>query len=279
MNDYGAETNFDNWVYDNTFHIEGRSFETAWDNCMPVTTGIFYSASGADNRIHGNEFYVEKTHDDAADPVLALYMGGDAYNNPADNPLVVDNLFETNDKAVWITTYYGDSANLWFENNTFRRVDNTYYTPEAPEAAIRMGRGSSPADNVRLINNHFEGGFDVNAIQFTAVNPAATYDLTVQWYVTVHVVDGNGNPVSGADVTGTSLSQTEVVTETTDSNGDALLVLTEYTEAGDMTAGGVHDRTMFTPHSIDVQHSSGQHSEPSVTVAGEQTIDVTLGGG
>ncbi len=279
MNDYGAETNFDNWVYDNTFHIEGRSFETEWDNCMPVTTGIFYSASGADNRIYGNEFYVEKTHDDAADPVLALYMGGDATNNPVDNPLVVDNLFETNDKAVWITTYYGDSANLWFENNTFRRVDNTYYSPAAPEAAIRMGRGSSPADNVRLINNHFEGGFEDNAIQFTAVNPAAAYDLTVQWYVTVHVVDGGGDPVSGAEVTGTSLSQSEVVTATTNDDGEALLVLTEYTEAGDMTAGGVHDRTLFTPHSIDVQHSLGEQSDPSVTVDGEQTVEVTLGGG
>jgi hypothetical protein len=279
MNDYGAETNYDNWVYDNTFHIEGSSFETAWDNCMPVTTGIFYSASGADNRIYGNEFYVEKTHDDASDPVLALYMGGDAYNNPADNPLVVDNIFETNDKAVWITTYYGDSANLWFENNTFRRVDNSYYTPDAPEAAIRMGRGSSNADGVRLINNHFEGGFETNAIQFTAVNQGAAYDLTVQWVVNVHVVDGDGNPVAGAEVTGSSLSQTEVAMETTDGNGDARLVLTEYTEAGDMTPGGVHDRTMVTPHSIEVQHSSGQHSEPSLTVDGEQTLAVTLTGG
>jgi len=278
MNDYGAETNFDNHVYDNTFHIEGRAFDTEWDNCMPVTTGIFYSASGADNRIYGNEFYVEKTHDDAEDPVLALYMGGDAYNNPVDNPLVVDNLFETNDKAIWVTTYYGDSANLWFEDNTFRRVDNTYYSPDAPEAAIRMGRGSSPADNVRLINNHFEGGFETNAVYFTAVNPAAAYDLTAKWYVNVHVVDGSGNPVQGADVTGSSLSQSEVVTATTDANGDARLVLTEYTESGDMTSGGVHDRTMVTPHSIVIQHASGEHTEDSVTVDGEQDIDVTLSG-
>lgn len=279
MNDYGAETNFDNWVYDNIFYIEGRGFETAWDNCMPVTTGIFYSASGADNRIYGNEFYVEKTHDNSAHPVLALYMGGDAYNNPVDNRLVYDNLFETNDKAVWITTYYGDSADLWFENNTFRRVDNSYYTPEAPEAALRMGRGSSPADNVRLINNQFEGGFEQNAIQFTAVNPAASYDLTAQWYVHVHVADGQGDPVAGAEVTASSLGQSEVVTETTDASGDALLVLTEYLEQGDMTPDGTHDRTMVTPHSIDVQHASGQQTIDSVTVDGEQSLDVTLGGG
>lgn len=279
MNDYGAGTNYDNRVYDNVFHIEGEEFVTEWENCMPVTTGIFYSASGADNEISGNEFFVTKTHADEADPVLALYMGGDAYNQPIDNPLVHDNLFETNDKAAWITTYYGDSADLWLENNTFRFVENVYYTPSAPEAAIQMGRGSSDADNLRLINNHHEGGFDPHAIHFTAVSDSAAYDLTMKWYLRVHVVDGDGQPVADALVRASSSSQGEVVEGQTDGSGDALLVLTEYVESGDMTPSGVHDRVVYTPHSVYVEHGQANHTEDSIMVDEETTLEVTLVGG
>src|SRR3989344_8382016 len=72
---------------------------------MPVTTGIFYSASGPNNRIFNNKFYVTKTNETDNAPVFALYIGS-GYNSPVDNPLFYNNYIETNDKAAWIANFY-----------------------------------------------------------------------------------------------------------------------------------------------------------------------------
>lgn len=280
MNDYGAGTNYDNWVYDNEFHITGIPYETAWSNCLPVTTGIFYSANGANNRIFGNEFYIDDQNPNDNHPVIALYVGGDATNTPEDNPLIANNYFETNDKAAWFATYYGFTENQWVENNTFVRVPNTYYSPNVPTAAIRYGRGSSDSTNNRLINNHFEGGFDPDSFQFTSVTPNGLYDLKQQWYAHVRVVDEGGSPQQGATITAVSNDGSETITTTTDTNGRATLILTEYSEAGDMTPNGVHDETPVTPHTFYVSYNdiSVQQGPIAIDQETDMTIILPIGG-
>ncbi len=276
INDYGSGENHDNWIYDNTFYILGINYETAWENCMPVTTGIFYSANGANNRIFDNTFHITKTHDRDDAPVYALYMGGDAENNPADNPLVVGNTFETNDKAIWISTYYGFAADLWFEDNTFIKTENTYYDPPIPESPIRLGYWNRSAEGLRFINNHFEGGFEPGVFQFTATSDQSSYSLSWQWYLHVTVTDGSDGPIEGATVRAISLSEDETVEGTTDANGEVTLIVTEYRESGDMRPDGTHDRTPVTPHRIEIEHGTDSATVESETIDSERTITVQL---
>lgn len=274
MNDYGSGANHDNEVINNTFYIVGRDFDTAWDNCMPVTTGIFYSASGANNKIWNNKFYLTKTWPGDNSPVFAFYIGGDAYNTPENNRLFVNNYVETNDKALWINSFYGDSANQWLENNTFVKVANEYYTPSAETSAIRMGYYRMPAPNIRLINNHFLNGFDEDHYYFTATTDTSLYDIHKQWYVNINVLDGSGNPVPNALVHSTSSVSFEQVQGITDQNGFVRLYLTEYVEEGDMRSSGPHIRTDLNPHSFYVLHEDYlQEFGPFII---DQETDLTL---
>lgn len=276
MNDYGAQTNYDNLVYDNTFYITGSFTETAWSNCMPITTGIFYSASGPGNRVYDNRFYVTKTTSLDRAPAFALYLGG-AENNPVDNVLFYNNLIETNDKAVWITSPYGAAENMWLEKNTFRRVANNYYSPPSPASALRFGYYSAQAPGVRLINNFFQGGFDPDSYYFTATSPSATYDLTKMWYLHVTVRGSDGNLVSNALVRATS-STNQVTEAYTDSNGEALLKLAQYVESGVMTPSGAHTRTSAGAYSLFVQHGAASASPAPLVMDQERSISVNLNG-
>ena len=279
MNDYGSGSNHDNHVINNTFYIEGRDFETAYDNCMPVTTGIFYSAAGENNQIWNNKYYVTKTSAGDDSPVFAFYIGGDAYNNEG-NPLFKDNYIETNDKALWINSFYGDSANQWLENNTFVRVDNPYYSPSMPESAIRFGYYRATAPGIRLINNHFENGFEEDAYFFTASTDTSLYDLSKQWYVNVRVTDASGTPLENAIVTAISTSSLpETISEITNVVGEARLIVTEYYEEGDMRSSGVHNRTSMTPHLFYVQYENTIEEVGEYTITQETDFNFALGTG
>ena len=276
MNDYGAGTSYDNWVYDNTFYITGAFTETAWPNCMPITTGIFYSASGPGNRVFGNNFYVTKTTALDRAPVFALYLGG-AANNPADNVLFYNNLFETNDKAIWVSSPYGTVSNMWIEKNTFRRTANTYYTPPSPASALRLGYYTAQAPGLMLINNIFEGGFNSDSYYYTASSNSATYDLAKKWYLHVTVRGTDGNLAANALVRATSASN-QVTEAYTDSNGAALLKLTQYVESGILTSAGPHTRTASSPYSLSVQLGGANATRSPITMDQEQSISVNLSG-
>jgi len=277
MNDYNSGDNYDNWVYDNIFNIVGENFETAWEKCMPVTTGIFYTASGVDNKIYNNKFNITKTNSDEKAPVYGLYIGGEVYNKPVNNKLIYDNYFETNDKAIWISTFYGSASDLWLENNTFNRIENKYYTPVMPEAAIQMGHTGKIAKNLRLINNHYLNGFDSNKIYFTGSVNTGIFDLVKKWYWNVSVKDGQGNPLSGVNVQASSLNMEENIKGFTDNNGDISLIITEYTEFGDMIPDGSRKRQIFTPYSLYVEHNGFIKYIDSIDIEDETTTIITLG--
>jgi hypothetical protein len=271
MNDYGSGDNNNNWVYNNEFNIVGSYHSTAWSSCMPVTTGIFYSASGHNNRIFNNTFRITKMNASERAPVFALYIGGDAYNGPSGNKLITQNTFETNDKAVWISTYYGPSRDIWLENNTFRRVANSYYSPESPDSAIRLGHYRNSAQGTIFVNNRFEG-FSPDSYYFTANAETASYTIEKSNYLHA-IVTSDGNPASGIVVRATAGNRTE--TGVTDDRGRIDIRLVDYIESGDMRPAGLHTRQYAGPYAL----SAGSESFGYVNGSEERTLTLALGTG
>jgi hypothetical protein len=278
INDYGSGQSTNTLVFDNAFLVNGTYSESAWPNCMPITNGIFYSASGPDNRVHDNYFRVIKETADQIAPVYGLYVG-DALNTPPDNPLFYNNTFETNDKAVWLANPYGDAENLWFETNTYVRLENPFYSPANPYAAIRIGHSDNSAGGLRMINDYFSG-FDADGVVYTASNTAAQFDLTKQWYLTVTVKDAAGQPVSAATVTVNSLTQ-PAYSEAAVTGGDGIAVLkvTEYVERGDLTPGGTRSRDVYSPFTLVVDDQGDLTNVEGVMVEHATNMSVQLGTG
>ena len=275
MNDYGAKTNYDNQVHDNVFKITGSYSKTQWPNCMPITTGIFYSASGPDNRVYDNTFRITRTSGSEKAPCFGLYVGG-AENNPPTNPLFTGNVFVTNDKAAWLASPYGEAKGMWLQGNHFVRQPNTFYSPTAPTAALRLGYYKGVATGTVLRNNHFGGGFDADVYSFTASSTSASYDITKSWHLTVRVLDAAGKPASGATVQASSTGG-KTTSATTNGSGLAQLVLVEYVESGNLTASATHARTLSSPYAVSVQHQGSTKSAGTITMDRERFLTVSFG--
>ena len=272
INDYSSDETFNVDVYNNDFHIVGEYYTNPeHPGCTPISTGIFFSASGPNNNIFDNRFYTEKRNDNDNLHLYALYMGDETTANiPQDNKLVYNNYFESNDKAVWITSFYGQSTDMWLENNTFNRVDNTYYTPSDYDAAIQMGSKSFDANNLRLINNKFLGGFDPDEYSFTGWG--GSYDLTKKHYLHVYVEDSAGNKIENVLVTAISQNGGPAIGGTSDVNGYVNLYLSEYYESGDLTSGGNHNRVYYNPYDVIVNYEGVDYNYGQVNADSEEII-------
>ena len=278
INDYYSDDTFDTDVYNNDFHIMGEYYTNPeHPGCTPISTGIFFSASGPNNNIFNNRFYTEKRNDNDNLHLYALYMGdATTANVPQDNKLVYNNYFESNDKAVWITSFYGPSIDMWLENNTFSRVDNIYYTPGDYDAAIQIGSGSFDANNLRLINNKFLNGFNPDFYSFTGLS--GSYDLHKKSYLHVNVKDDLGNPVINSLVTAETLDLSYSVSDYTNNEGYAFLYLNDYDESGSTNSGGT--RTQYGDYNVKANYGGSDYYYASqIDPSLENDIIIILGTG
>jgi hypothetical protein len=184
------------------------------------------------------------------------------------------NTFRANDKAVWFSSAYGPAAGARFEWNTFERVANAYYTPEAPAAAFRLGYCCGyEADGLDLLDNQWTGGFDRAEFWFTS-NQEAPYSLAFRWTGTVTVRRG-GAPVADAIVTLAGAAET--VSGRTGSDGTVQLAATEYRLSGtNHREATTRERTDVTPHELTVEAPGHAPWSGSATVAPAWTADVEL---
>lgn len=155
--DYNAEPDSkggaaNNKVYNNKIYVTGRAFPE-YEKYTPMVWAFFYSASGGQNYIFGNEIFVDHKEPNAKAEASAFYIcgglegyGGKFYNNR----------ILTNVPAAWIASRYGGTVNTEVYNNTIMR------SPTASEdlQPFRMGwkyGKTSYARDVKFYSNRFEG--------------------------------------------------------------------------------------------------------------------------
>src|SRR5690606_30258566 len=111
----------DNKVYNNTIYVKGKDFSD-YPQYTPMAWGIYYSASGGNNHVFGNDIFVEQqdllTKADAA----AFYIcggttgyGGKFYNNT----------ITTNVPAAWIASRYGGTTNTQLVQNRIVKSESS----------------------------------------------------------------------------------------------------------------------------------------------------------
>lgn len=109
----------------------------------------------------------------------------------------------------------------------------------------------------------------------TKVHVARTCELTRKWYYRVHVEDGDGSDVEGAEVNAYNSSGYLVESLTTGSDGWAEGSLIDYTAVWAYSAPA---RTYYSPYTITVSYSDYTASHTYNVIAGEVNLDTfTLG--
>ncbi len=160
--DYGAAKGspngcYANRIYNNKFCINGKKFRD-YPGFVPVSNAVFYSASGGNNEIFGNEIFVNQADPDTDAEAFAFYIGN------SDGGRIYNNRIISNVTPVWLACPYGGAENTVFSGNIIEKARNT--TADGFRA-VRIGSAeerSSVAEGAEFRSNCFSGsGFDVDA--------------------------------------------------------------------------------------------------------------------
>ena len=236
-----ADGVFGNLIAGNRFELRADSYPQMPD-CKCYANGVFYSVGAGDNIFEDNEFNSEARH--AAAYSYAAYIGS-SHNGGVWRR----NTFRTNDKAVWFSSAYGPAANARFSENTFERFANAFYTPAAPDAAIRLGYCCGyEADDLELVDNEWTGGFVRDAFWFTSNQPAP-YSFAFRWTVAIDWILGGSPTAVLVRLAGSG----ETFEERFLGDGSARFVATEYRQTGtNQRETTTIERTDVTPHDLTI---------------------------
>ena len=211
--DYNAKPGSKNGCVGNRFYSNKIMITVANqpkpDNYIPMSWAVYYSASGGDNYIFGNDIIVDHLDPDSKALAAAFYVcggtggfGGEFYNNR----------ITTNVPAAWLATPYGGTANTKMYNNTIIRSSR----PNPKFKAIRMGwaeRDDSFAKNIEFRSNEVRGAaFDIDVTD-------QPHSYTLYWTLETLVKDKKGNPVKEADIVILDKNKADVFKGKTDGNG------------------------------------------------------------
>jgi len=208
---------FGNKVYNNKIFITANVFD-ADERYVPMSWAIYYSASGGDNYVFGNDIVIEKTNLSSKAITTAFYIcggtegfGGQFYNNR----------ITTNVPAAWIASYYGGTANTKLYNNTIIKSA----TANASFKPFRMGwkeRDDCFAKNVEFRSNVIKGvDFDLDI-----TNQPHSY--SVYWTLNIKAADKKGKPLKDAEVIIRDKNNNVVAETKTDADGKLQTELLEY---------------------------------------------------
>jgi hypothetical protein len=176
-----------NRIHDNKIYITAKNYPEPKE-FIPMSWGIYYSASGGENYVYGNDIVVNKM--DTSSKVITAafyicggprYFGGQFYNNR----------ITTNVPAAWIASMYGGASNSKIYNNTIIPLEGAMFK------TFRigfMGCDDCVAKNIEFRSNEIVGGqFDLDVTD-------QQHSYTVYWTYSLLVVDENGKPVKNAQV-------------------------------------------------------------------------------
>ncbi len=222
-----------NRIHDNKIYITARNYPEP-ESFIPMAWGIFYSASGGENYVYNNSFFVNKVEPGSKVKTAALYIcggpeyfGGEFYGNT----------ITTNVPAAWIATIYGGASNSDLHDNTIipfgAATDQTF-------SIGFEGCDECVAKDVRFRSNDVQGGtFAIDATE-------QDHNFSVFWTLRVTVSGPAGKPVSNETVR-ISDKDGKAVTETgTNENGEILIELPEYNFEG-------NEKHYSSPYTISVK--------------------------
>ncbi len=216
--DYNAEPGsptgcFGNKVYNNKIYVTGKDYPEYLDY-IPMAWAVFYSASGGDNFIFGNDIQVEEQSPGSKNETSAFYIGGGAIGGE-----FYDNVITTNVPAAWVASRYGAAKGTkLYENRIIK-------SPMAEEdfKPFRMGWGQrSVAKDVEFRSNYFEGiDFSINATE-------QPHEYSVWWTLIVNIVNKEGKSLNGITVQIEDRNGKEIVRQQTTNKGAVEVELPEF---------------------------------------------------
>jgi hypothetical protein len=224
LGDYNAKpgspkASVGNRIHDNKIYIKAKNYPEP-ETFIPMAWGIYYSASGGENYVYGNDIVVNKV--DTASKVLTAafyicggpkYFGGQFYNNR----------ITTNVPAAWVASFYGGASNSNIYNNTIIPLKGSKFK------TFRIGsKGCDDcvAKNIVFRSNIIEGQ------KFALDVTDQDHSYSVFWTLTLKVRDAKGLPLKNSEVTVLDKSNGVVLRSKTDDSGNFKTELPEYAVDG-----------------------------------------------
>lgn len=213
---------YGNRVYNNKIFVRAINFSEPKEY-IPLAWAFFYSASGGDNDIFGNDIVIEHTAPGTKALSTAFFItggtkgfGGNFYNNR----------ITSNVPPIWIAGKYGGTINTKIYNNTIIKAPGAL----ADFAPFRMGFDDCKdciAKSVVLTSNTIEND------RFAIDVEGKGHSYAVDWKLKLTVTDKRNKPLSGAEVMILDADKKEIFRGTTSAKGILEKVLTQYSVDGE----------------------------------------------
>ncbi len=178
-----------NRIYNNRMYITGRDYPE-YPDYIPMAWAIFYSCSGGDNFIFGNEIVVNHRDPGSKAEASAFYIGGGSIGGKFEGNRVTSNV-----PAAWIGNPYGGANGAVLAGNEFIRASNA----PADYKPFRLGFAprweSAYASGIEFRSNIFTGS------GFGTVATEQQHSYAVFSTLSVQVTGRDGGPLAGREVT------------------------------------------------------------------------------
>ncbi len=222
-----SRASFGNMIYNNKIRVTGKDYPD-FPDYLPMAWALFYSTSGGENFIFGNEIYVEDLTPGLKNETAAFYIGGGCSGGD-----FVDNRITTNVPAFWIANRYGSASNIDISRNLVIKSPSAGpdYKP------VRIGWYHAIAKNILFKSNIFEGS------ELEIDKTDSDHSFWVSWTITIRVVDKKGIPLADADVIISDINGKEFLRQNTGDNGIIKTDLPEYSVKGT-------EMTVFSPYTV-----------------------------
>lgn len=219
--DYNASSgsrsaSYANKVYNNRIKVSGKDYPDYLDY-TPMAWAVFYSASGGENYLFGNEIYVEDLSPGLKNETSAFYIGGGSVGGSFH-----DNRIITNVPAFWVASRYGRASNISISGNRIIKSSSA----DESFRPIRMGWSRNIASDIRFSSNIIEGS------EFEIDKTDLEHTYSVDWTLTLRVVDKKGVAVKDAEIIITDNNKNEILRQKTGNDGILKTELTEYSAKG-----------------------------------------------
>jgi len=259
LGDYHAEPGSDrasvgNRIHGNRIYVTARNYPKPIEY-LPMAWGVFYSASGGENYVFDNDFFVNKTDTSSRVQTAALYIcggpkyfGGQFYNNR----------ITTNVPAAWIASIYGGASNSDIYNNTIIPVKGSSFK------TFRIGQTGCDdcvARNVKFRSNSMQG----RQIDFDVTHQNHSY--SVHWTCLLHIKNEKGEPLQNEKVSITDRNNSRTMQQVTDNSGSVSIELIEYSVSGNDLIRNAPYKVKIRDISKDI--SLNQNTELTVVLQGK----------